>query len=344
MKMTTTLAALCLMLGGLLTSSGIFAAELPDLGESATNTISQRTATESLKKDAVCTKCHDENEVKPVLSIYQTKHGVKGDARTPSCQSCHGDSDAHVKNADGKATRPSPDVIFGMKSGSNSSFPRTASSTQNASCQTCHANAGGKRNHWTGSQHESRNIVCAACHEVHAKQDKVLAKVTQPEVCFNCHKTQRSETHKFSVHPVDAAKMTCSDCHNPHGSTGPKLLLKNSVNETCHTCHAEKRGPFLFEHQPVTEDCTNCHTPHGSSTVPLLKERTPFLCQQCHQDHGSSLKSDQSVNSATTTATAQKDAATFGKLLTVQGNGRKCLNCHVMIHGTNHPGGAALNR
>ena len=76
--------------------------------------------------------------------------------------------------------------------------------------------------------------------------------------------------------------MACSDCHNPHGSAGPKLLAKNTVNETCYTCHAEKRGPFLWEHQPVNEDCTNCHTPHGSNITPLLKSRPPFLCDECH--------------------------------------------------------------
>ena len=33
--------------------------------------------------DKVCTRCHDENDNKAVLSIYQTRHGVKADARTP---------------------------------------------------------------------------------------------------------------------------------------------------------------------------------------------------------------------------------------------------------------------
>ncbi len=58
--------------------------------------------------------------------------------------------------------------------------------------------------------------------------------------------------------------------------------MKNTVTETCTTCHAEKRGPFLWEHQPVNEDCTNCHTPHGSNITPLLKSRPPFLCDECH--------------------------------------------------------------
>ena len=352
MKLITKIATLCLLLGGLSTSPGIFAAELPDLGEPTKAQIKasgNSIAAESLKKDAVCTKCHDESEIKPVLEIYQTKHGIKGDPRTPGCQSCHGASDAHVKNADGKATRPSPDVLFGMKSSAYSSFPRSASDKQNSTCMSCHSNASGKRNHWTGSQHESRSVVCSACHEVHAKQDKVLAKLTQPEVCFTCHKTQRSETHKISTHPIDAGKMTCSDCHNPHGSTGPKLLLKDSINATCYSCHTEKRGPLLFEHLPVTDDCSNCHTPHGSNITPLLKARPPFLCQECHSNQHANAKfsgsnmtlSGNATNIIVNGVTLQ---APGNATPTTNGAGRACLNCHAMIHGSNHPSGAKLNR
>ena len=50
------------------------------------------SAQESLKKDAICTRCHDESETTPILSLYQTKHGVRGDSRTPNCQTCHGES------------------------------------------------------------------------------------------------------------------------------------------------------------------------------------------------------------------------------------------------------------
>ena len=57
----------------------------------------------AFKEDAKCTKCHDESENAPILSIYQTKHGVKGDDRTPKCTSCHGQSDKHLAgDKDGK--------------------------------------------------------------------------------------------------------------------------------------------------------------------------------------------------------------------------------------------------
>jgi hypothetical protein len=35
---------------------------------------------------------------------------------------------------------------------------------------------------------------------------------------------------------------------------------------------------------------------------------------------------------------------TLGKSPSVQGNGRMCLNCHVMIHGSNAPSGPFFNR
>jgi DmsE family decaheme c-type cytochrome len=343
MKLIRTLASICFLVSGLW-AAGALAADLPDMGESSTQTTTHATAAESLNRDALCTKCHDENEVKPVLEIYQTKHGVKGDPHSPSCQSCHGDSNAHIKNAEGKATRPAPDVLFGAKSSSYSSFARSASGKQNTTCMTCHSGALGKRNHWTGSEHESRNLVCSSCHEVHAKQDKVLAKATQPEVCFACHKEQRAQEHRISHHPIGEGKVVCSDCHNPHGSTGPKLLVKNNVNETCYTCHAEKRGPFLWEHGPVIDDCTNCHTPHGSTNTPLLKARAPWLCQECHSgDHGAQIDSGANLQNGNVTTVNGKNPLA-NSAARAQLAARACLNCHVLIHGSNHPAGSKFQR
>jgi len=292
------------------------------------------TAAEALNKDAVCTKCHDETEIKPVLSIYATAHGVKADSRTPTCQSCHGESDAHVKNPEGKATRPAVDILYGVKSGKGSSYGRTEAGQQSASCLRCHE--GTKRQNWVGGQHQVNDVPCVACHTIHAKNDNVRIKATQPQVCFTCHKEQRAMSMKISHHAINEGKVACSDCHNPHGSVSPKMLKKNTVNETCYTCHAEKRGPFLWEHQPATEDCTTCHTPHGSNLTPLLKSRTPFLCDECHDGPHQS-----------DTPVARNAAGKQAGLTAVPSEnytGRACMNCHSMVHGSNHPAGALLHR
>ena len=293
-------------------------------------------ADRSLAGDKVCTSCHDESETKPILSIYKTRHGVKADERSPGCQSCHGASVAHVKNIGGSAEhRASPDIVFGLHS-------KTEAQVQSGACLQCHDN--GKRMLWQGSQHQSRDIPCAACHTVHVAADPVLTKATQPDVCFTCHKTQRSQIHLFSTHPLLAGKMGCSDCHNPHGSTAPKLLVRDSVTETCTICHAEKRGPFLWEHEPVTEDCTICHTPHGSTNPTLLKTRVPFLCQECHSgDHGAQVNSGANLQSgALTTVNGINPLPNASARIQLVGRG--CLNCHVLVHGSNHPAGAKFQR
>jgi DmsE family decaheme c-type cytochrome len=157
---------------------------------------------------------------------------------------------------------------------------------------------------------------------VHTAHDKVRDKLTQPQVCFTCHKEQRVQINKPYRHPILEGKVSCADCHNVHGNN-PKQMVRGSVVETCYQCHMEKRGPFLHNHQPVTEDCTICHQPHGTTIASLLKSRPPFLCQDCHASSGHPVQT-AGLPTGRTTSTSQ--------LGTV---GRGCLNCHTNIHGSN---------
>jgi len=272
-----------------------------------------------LKGDANCTRCHDESEEVPVLAIGKTKHGTVADGRTPSCASCHGESDTHAnKPADAKE-RPKPTRVFSKKGG-------TSPDVQNQACLTCHK--GGNRMHWETSLHASRDTTCTSCHKVHTQHDKVRDKQQQAQVCFTCHKEQRAQIAKISRHPILEGKVTCSDCHNPHGSAGPKNMVRDNVNDTCYTCHMEKRGPFVRTHQPVQEDCSICHNPHGTTIPNLLKSRSPFLCQQCHEPTGH----------------RDNPASLTGRSTSANTIARGCLNCHTQIHGTNNPADASNER
>ena len=273
-----------------------------------------------LKDDAKCTACHDEGDGPDLLLLGKTKHGVTADKRTPTCTSCHGSSETHLKGAGKGDTSPLPDVTFGRKG-------KTTADARNDACLSCHKKDA-KRMLWAGSQHETRDVSCASCHQIHAGRDKVRDKRTQPEVCYTCHKEQRAQANRPSHHPVPEGKMGCSDCHNVHGSAGPKLVKRDSVVETCYTCHMEKRGPFVHNHEPVNEDCTNCHNPHGTTAERMLKVRPPFLCQQCHTPH------------------VPSQALLYGQAPTPNNIGwngasvtqaRGCLNCHTQIHGSNNP-------
>ena len=310
------------------------------IGLVAANAALAADAKAALEQDKVCTACHDASWDKPILAIYQTRHGVKGDGRTPGCRTCHGVSDKHLESPSN-----SPDVVFSAKS-------NNSAEAKNEVCQRCHLS--GTRINWVGSKHQSLDVTCATCHTVHAAKDKVRVKVTQAEVCFGCHKTERAETLRMSTHPIAAAKVVCSDCHNPHGSDGPKLMLENTIRDTCFTCHAEKRGPFLWEHPSAMDDCMNCHTPHGSTTAPLLKARQPWLCQECHGDgapHPGNLYSGGLLpggNAATVNQTGAINPIT-GQPSTANAPAaqlafRGCTGCHVQVHGSNDPAGQRFVR
>jgi DmsE family decaheme c-type cytochrome len=271
-----------------------------------------------LRGDAACTRCHDENDNVPVLAIGKTKHGTLADGRTPTCTSCHGASETHINKPVSAAERPRPDRTFGKTS-------KTPPEVQSQACLACHQ--GGKRTHWQMSMHASRDVSCSTCHQVHTGHDRVRDKSTQPEVCFTCHKQQRAEIRRPSRHPTLEGKVVCSDCHNPHGSAGEKQLVKDSVNETCYSCHMEKRGPFVRSHQPVQENCAICHNPHGTMNDNLLKMRAPFLCQTCHEP-----TSHRGGVAGVTGGSPSSNASGIGITLA-----RSCLNCHTNIHGTNNP-------
>jgi DmsE family decaheme c-type cytochrome len=269
-----------------------------------------------LKGDAQCTRCHDETEEYPVLAIGKTKHGTVADGRTPTCTSCHGESNLHVNRPPDAKERPKPDRMFGKSS-------PTPMEERSAACLTCHQ--GGKRIHWQMSAHAGSEVACSSCHQVHAQHDKARDKQTQTEVCFACHKDKRAQINRPSRHPIKEGKVACSDCHNPHGSAGESMLVRDTVNDTCYTCHMEKRGPFVRSHEPVQENCAICHNPHGTTNPNLLKIRPPFLCQSCHQpsSHHSTVPEDGPVVGNPTVPQAVIMA-------------RGCVNCHTNIHGSNN--------
>jgi DmsE family decaheme c-type cytochrome len=279
----------------------------------------------AVRGDAKCTRCHDESfRDGKVLNIGQRRHGTKADARTPSCTTCHGPSEKH------QAGEGRPDITY--------KGAGAASAEQvNQGCLSCHN--GGKRNHWATSKHASESVACTNCHSVHAAFDPVQDRRAQPEVCFACHKQQRTEINKPSHHPIPEGKMSCSDCHNAHGSVGPKNMKRDSVNETCYTCHMEKRGPFVHNHEPVSEDCGNCHNPHGTTAENMLKARPPMLCHQCHTPHGGQVGqiAGQGQTQGWGGGAPQQTATSSGKSGINYFQGRGCVSCHTQVHGSNNP-------
>jgi len=278
----------------------------------------------SRKGADTCLACHDDAET---LGVFRTKHAVPSDPRSPfgngqlQCEACHGPGGAHAPRVRRGRERP-PVINFG-------SHEESALEVQNGICTDCHSNDIGVG--WHAGPHGNDEVACADCHAIHTPRDPVLQTATQNEVCFGCHQLQRSETLKAFSHPFFEGKMDCTGCHSPHGEAADLQFARQTLNDTCYQCHAEKRGPFLWEHAPVSEDCALCHAPHGSNHPGMLTRRAPLLCQSCHSQSGHP--------SIAHTADGLAAGAPSQFLL-----GQSCLNCHEQVHGSNHPSGSKLMR
>ena len=261
-----------------------------------------------------CLGCHA--DIGPALS--RTAHGRTQDPRSPAsgqgCETCHGPGQKHAEGGD-------PALI--------ARFTTMSAREASATCTSCHNR--GMHAQWSGSMHDTRNVSCVTCHSVHSPRSEVaqLNKATQIETCAQCHKPQVLKVQRSAHMPLREGKLECASCHNPHGSTNVKMLkVGNWVNESCVSCHTEKRGPFLWEHAAGRESCISCHDPHGSSNDRMLVAKLPMLCQRCHigTRHPSTIY-DNAVRQ------------TSNRLL-----GRACVNCHQNIHGSNHPAGHTFLR
>ena len=272
-----------------------------------------------------CLACHDESSEFPVRAIFETRHALGSDPDSPfaqlQCESCHGPGGEHTQ----RVRRGQPQGPIGTFGPDGA----TPIAEQNAICLGCHEREPGAE--WHASVHAFAELSCASCHQLHVARDPMLTVTEQPGVCFGCHQRQHSESLMASTHPIRYGQMSCSGCHEPHGESGGSTLNRMTVNDTCYACHAEKRGPFLWEHAPVAEDCSLCHQPHGSMHPALLTRRPPLLCQQCHSQAGHP--------SIANTAARIPPGGASPMLL-----GGSCMNCHSQVHGSNHPSGAGLAR
>lgn len=260
------------------------------------------------------------------IGCHENKKGGSGlhtkaiDPNTPAgskgCESCHGPGSKHADD---------PEKVKPMQ------FNKVSAVEASAACTGCHSNS--DHAFWANSKHEARNVSCVSCHSIHSpKGEKQLKEETQTKLCASCHQNIVNKINRFNHMPVREDKMACASCHNVHGSANVKMLRNGTtVDESCVSCHTEKRGPFLWEHAPVANSCVTCHDAHGSNNDRMLVAKAPYICQRCHVTSrhpptvydGFVMANSQNANKIT---------------------GRSCMNCHQQIHGSNSPNGKALLR
>ncbi len=277
-----------------------------------------------------CLACHE----KEFNSVAETKHGKlekisSWKDKVTSCESCHGPGKAHV-DADGDITK----II---------SFKNKDSKTISETCLSCHAGKEAHNNFRRG-EHWRNNIGCTDCHTAHGPEHKnaradsislisevskqnpetatlAMLKSSEPQLCINCHSEVKAQFSKPFRHKVLEGAMKCSDCHNAHGGFESKQTkLAVGADSACVKCHANKQGPFVFEHAPLKiEGCSTCHAPHGASNPKMLKRTTVRqLCLECH---------------SSITESFAPETPSFHNQATVRF--QECTVCHAAIHGSN---------
>lgn len=265
--------------------------------------------------EATCLTCHE-------AQGYQgTAHALTSNERTPAagrgCESCHGPGLAHAEAGGDTAKIVRISTLSAQRA--------------SESCTACH----NRSSHalWSGSQHDQRNVGCVSCHSIHtAKGPKAIKAKSEAELCATCHRNVVNKQYRFNHMPVREGQMSCAACHNVHGSTNVRLLKTGTtVDESCASCHAEKRGPYLWEHAPVSNSCVSCHDAHGSNNDRMLVAKQPYLCQRCHVTS----RHPPTVYEGYTLATSQNANKIFG---------RSCVSCHQQVHGSNAPSGKAFLR
>ncbi len=252
-----------------------------------------------------CQECHEAQYESYLKSVHFHK-SIKGPESQDACETCHGPGAKHVEKGGGRGV----DIFaFGKD---------VDPQAKSAKCLACHERTPGM-DLWNFGVHKRNDVSCDSCHDLHTGRSQ---KPREPEVCFGCHKDVKIDTNKRSHHPILEGKIKCSSCHSPHGSLTRNLVKADDNQQLCYRCHADKRGPVVWEHPPVEENCMTCHNVHGSIHEQLLTERIPQLCQNCH---------DWSRHPGT----PYDNSASF----TSRWN---CLRCHPAIHGSNSPSGGGM--
>ncbi len=266
----------------------------------------------------LCRGCHSERFESAARGAHGVLDGAEWRRHTglaPGCLACHGDVSAHLAAGGGR--------------GSVFAFRDESPSRQIEVCNDCHAAA---HPQFDRSPHARAGLACTSCHSQHdsapgapsllrfpggARRD-VDSLGAKSAVCLDCHGERRADFELNERHRLRAGVLECTSCHDPHAPAA-RARLGGFERRMCTGCHADKGGPFVFEHPASrVEGCTACHRPHGSPNRHLLEnQRVAELCISCH-------------------AAVPQFHLGFGSAGGPRfGLDTQCTSCHAQIHGSN---------
>jgi DmsE family decaheme c-type cytochrome len=253
-----------------------------------------------------CATCHEEHAQEFLLtphSALESEGLAKKVGAESSCTACHGDPTTHLDEGGGQGN------IFAF---GEDELP----SARSASCLGCHAT---QHPRFAATSHAKAGLDCTSCHGIHGDPWSLIDAPKQirselqgsrtSDACTECHNDIFAQFEFNERHRLQEGILECTSCHNPH-EPPQRWMLGGFKQEACATCHADKSGPWVFEHGSVRgEGCTSCHNPHGSPNRHLLAfQNVAELCYSCHIE-----------------------VPGFHSRFTLES---QCTNCHSSIHGS----------
>lgn len=267
--------------------------------------------------DSLCRNCHRDK----FDALAGNPHAVLDEddwrertGRTPGCNNCHRDAAEHIGAGGGTGN------VF--------AFDDEPPAAQTAVCMGCHADS---HTQFDRSAHAQAGLTCSDCHSQHSAQSPAALLRELPDMielagrigpasrlCLDCHNDQLAAFELNERHRLAEGALECTSCHDPHASAS-RTLLGGFKQSQCAECHADKDGPFVYEHAASRVDgCTACHAPHGSPNRHMLAHQN--VAEQCYSCH----------------AAVPQFHFGFSPVAPPRfGLDTQCTNCHSAIHGSN---------
>ena len=268
--------------------------------------------------ELACSGCHRDQfeafQTNP-HSALQSEAWQERSGEEVVCLTCHGDVSQHLASGGGLGNvfafrEESPlqisDRCLNCHSDTHPGFASSPHATAGLGCTDCHSN------HSPGAL--SSSLLKAPANHILALGDNARTSA----VCADCHGDVLNQFAMNERHRLREGVLECTSCHNPHEQQ-QRIFLGGFKQEQCMNCHADKGGPFVFEHPASRmEGCTACHSPHGSPNRHLLMtQRVAETCLSCH-------------------AIIPQFHFGFNPAAPPRfGLDTQCTNCHSSIHGSN---------
>jgi hypothetical protein len=211
-------------------------------------------------------------------------------------------------------------------------------------CKSCHGPTDADGNAYTGTYQPG----CVDCHPT-GNFDRSALREDQ---CFGCHGRQAAEIQQAGFSDVHRARgMKCWDCHKAtemhgDGNSYISMLEPGAMTADCADCHTTlPSGHSQYDPHNAKLHCSTCHT------------ASVISCYNCHFEsvvESAVKRPKQLIKDFVLLLNRDKDGKVFTgsfQSLTYQGNsfvafapyyshvvqkeGRRCVDCHVNLGGSN---------